>query len=467
MIPLRLDEVAAATGGRLEAPSADAAATRVSAVTTDSRAVPDGSLFVALRAERDGHRFVPDAVEAGAVAVLVERPGTTAGDVPAVVVADTWQALADLAGAVRGRVAPTTVAITGSVGKTTTKDLTSTALASGGHRVVAARGSFNNELGVPLTCLAVEEDTEMLVLEIGSRGVGHIRSLMPLARPDVAVVTAVSAAHLETFGDVDTVARAKSELVEALDPAGSAVLNAADPRVASMRDVAPGRVVTFSDDATVAADVAATDVTLDRRARPEFVVHSPWGRAAVRLGLAGRHHVGNALAALAAAGLLGVGLEEAAGSLATATVSRWRSEVVEADGVVVLNDAYNANPSSTRAALDAVGAMDARRRWAVLGHMAELGASSAADHEAVGAYAAGAGLDGLVVVGDRAEDIATGAARAGMDPDRLWRVADAGAALDVLAGRVGDGDAVLVKASRVGGLEEVADGLLNRTGNGS
>jgi UDP-N-acetylmuramoyl-tripeptide--D-alanyl-D-alanine ligase len=348
VIRLTLAEVADATGGRV---IGDPTHT-VDAIATDTRAMPDGDpLFVALRGEEvDGHRFLADALDRGAAA-LVERAD---GDPPSglVVVDDTWQAVRDLAVAVRARVAPRAVAITGSVGKTTVKDLTAAAARSR-YRVASARGSFNNELGVPLTLLGLREDDEVLVAEIGARHVGDIADLAPLVAPEVAIVTAVAGVHLEIFGSIDAIERAKRELVEALGPGGVAVLNAADPRVAAMASHAPS-VLTVG---APGADLTAEDVRLDASAHPTFTARTPWGDTEVRVGVAGRHQVGNALLALAAAGHLGVDVAAAASAIGGATVSPWRGEVVRRGGLTVCNDAYNANPTSVVAALETLVAL--------------------------------------------------------------------------------------------------------------
>jgi UDP-N-acetylmuramoyl-tripeptide--D-alanyl-D-alanine ligase len=455
MIGLTAEEVAAATQGRLVGDGA----VRIEAVSTDTRQLAAGALFVALRGESaDGHDHLADALRRGAGALLVEREVPDAA-VPVIVVADTWAALADLGVAVRRRVAPRAVAITGSLGKTTTKDLIAAAVGAG-RRVVAARGSFNNELGVPLTMLALEEDTEVLVTEIGARHVGDIAALAPLVAPEVAVVTAVAPVHLEVFGTVEAVARGKGELVEALGPDGVAVLNLEDERVAAMAEKAP-RVLGYAIDAD--AEVRATDVVLDESARASFTAVTPWGRARVRLPLAGRHHVGNALAALAVAGHLGVELADAAAALEQAAVSPWRGEVVDADGVRVLNDAYNANPTATIAALETLTAIQrSGRSWAVLGTMAEIGEETDAEHRRVGERCAALGVERLVAVGEHARAYAAGASAGGLDGEAVVEVADADAALEHLLGHLEPGDAVLVKASRVAGLERVAAGLVER-----
>ncbi|MFA9428940.1 UDP-N-acetylmuramoyl-tripeptide--D-alanyl-D-alanine ligase [Egicoccus sp. AB-alg2] len=457
---MTLEEVARAVGGQLTGDGTR----QVSAVGTDSRQLSPGALFVALPGEQaDGHDHAAGALAQGAGALLVSRPLEL--DVPQIRVADTWQALRALAGEVRRRVDPVTVAVTGSVGKTTVKDFTAAALGSQ-RRTVAAQGSFNNELGVPLTLLGLAEDTQALVTEIGARHVGDIAELAPLAAPDVSIVTAVAGVHLEIFGTIEQIAIAKRELVEALGDDGTAVLNVADPRVAAMAPHAPAVIGVALDDPS--ADVHAVDVVLDRHARPSATAVTPWGRTQITLPIAGRHHIGNALLALAVAGHLGVDLDAAAAALAAAPVSRWRGEVVDAGGVVVVNDAYNANPTSVAAALDTLVAVERTgRTHAVLGVMAEIGDDHHAEHVVVGRRCAELGLDDLVVVGEDAAGIAEGAREAGLPLDRIHEVADADAALKHLLDAADDGDVVLVKASRVGGLERVADGLVaHRTSTG-
>lgn len=456
MIDLRLSEIAAVVGGRTIGDAQQV----VSDVTTDSRAIDEGgrsSLFVALRGEHaDGHAFVGDAIDRGAVALLVERDPDEPS-LPSVIVDDTWQALRSLAAHVRSRVGPTTVAITGSVGKTTVKDLTAAAVGAG-RRTHAARGSYNNELGVPLTLLGIRDDTEVLVTEIGARHLGDIADLAPTVAPDLSVVTAVAPVHLEVFGTIEDIARAKGELVEALGPGGVAILNVADPRVAAMAEHAPSTLGVAAD--LPAADLHARDVTLDRRARARATAVTPWGEVTLRLPVAGRHHVTNALFALAVAGHLGVDLTAAAEALAEASVSPWRGEVLDLAGVCVVNDAYNANPMAMRAALDTLVAVEGSgRRWAVLGVMAEIGATAADEHRAVGMTAAQLGVDRLVVVGTDAAAIADGARQAGMTEDVVEVVEDATAASALLRAELTEGDVVLVKASRVAGLERVAADL--------
>lgn len=453
MIELTLHEVAHAVQGTVS----QASSTQVDRVATDSRDLPEGRvLFVALAGEHaDGHDFAEAAVEAGAVAVVASRDVDVA--VPVIEVADTWQALQDLAAAVRAEVDPWSVAITGSVGKTTVKDLTSAAV-SQGRRTHASVGSFNNELGVPLTMLGLTNDTEVLVAEVGARHVGDIAKLAPLLAPDIAVVTSVAGVHLEIFGTIDDVAAGKRELVESLSPSGLAVLNTADPRVAAMGSVAPAVLTVSVDDPS--ADLSARDIRLDHLARPTATVSTPWGEVEVTVPVSGRHQMTNALLALAVAGQLGVDLAAAARGIEGARVSSWRGEVTVVDQVTILNDAYNANPTSVEAALQTLVALASDgRRFAVLGVMAEIGATAHAEHERIGQRCVELGIDHLTVVGDDAAGIAQGASATSDDRIEVRQVPDAAAAATLLANQLRPGDAVLIKGSRVAGLEKVAAGL--------
>ncbi|HWH31288.1 MAG TPA: UDP-N-acetylmuramoyl-tripeptide--D-alanyl-D-alanine ligase [Egibacteraceae bacterium] len=452
MIPLTLEQLAEVVGGRLQ-DGADAARV-VGDVVIDSRRATAGALFVALPGEHaDGHDYVADAVARGAAGYLADERRAPLPEPGAVLVDDPGDALLGLGAWVRDQVDPRVVAVTGSNGKTTTKDLIAAAVGAG-LRTVANEGSYNNELGVPLTCCKLDEDSQVLVTEIGARGIGHIASLTPLVRPDVAVVTTVAGAHLELFKDLDTVARAKGELVESLGPDGVAVLNADDARVAAMRDRAMGRVVTYGVSAD--ADWRAGDLRADELARFSFTARG----VRVRCPLPGEHNVGNALAALAVADVLGVAPETAAAGIGAARVSRWRMEVRRTpSGAVILNDAYNANPASMEAALKTLASMRvAGRRWAVLGRMAELGDGEREAHDRIGRLCIRLGVDGLVVVGAQARAIRDAADLEGFYGQGDLFLVDAPAeAAELLRDRLAEGDAVLVKASRSAGLERVAD----------
>jgi UDP-N-acetylmuramoyl-tripeptide--D-alanyl-D-alanine ligase len=461
MIALTLADVAALAGGVLGSRGDPTTVVR-GPVVADSRRVVDGALFVAVAGEHvDGHDFAVKAVADGAVAVLAARPI----DAPAVVVDDTVLALGRLARGYLGRLDPTVVGITGSSGKTSTKDLLAQVLGRFAP-TVAPEGSFNTEVGVPLTVLRADADTRFLVLEMSARGVGHIAYLCGIAPPRIGVVLNVGVAHLGEFGSRETIARAKGELVEALPADGGvAVLNADDPLVSAMRSRTKARVVTFGLGPD--ADVRAGDVRLDELARPRFRLSTPHGELDVRLALHGAHQVANAAAVAAVALELGMPPDRLAAALRDARpVSKWRMEVrSRPDGATVVNDAYNANPDSMRAALAALVAMagqaGARRRaFAVLGVMAELGPHSEAAHVEVGRAAAASGLDRLVVVGEAAAGIAQGAVAGGLPAAAVTVVADAEQAVALLRGQVQGDDVVLVKASRSADLQRVAQALL-------
>lgn len=460
MIELSLGEVATLLDARLVAVLVPGAADRrIDAVSTDTRVMSSGAgLFVALdTASADGHDHVASAERAGCIAVLVARelPGI---DLPQLVVADTWRALERLARAVVDRVGCRVIAITGSYGKTTTKDFAAAALASG-MSVEASRASFNNELGVPLTMLSVTVLTQVLVAEAGARNPGDIGHMAALLRPDVSVVTAVGPVHLETFGDLDGVAAEKGRLVAGLSAQGTAVLNADDPRVLAMPTTA-GRILTVSASGSAAADLRARDVALDAVGRARAMVDTPWGVVDLRVPLPGRHHLVNAMLALAVAGASGMDVGAAALGIAGAVTSPSRAVLHEVGGVVVLDDAYNASPPTVVGALATLASLPCTgRRWAVLGTMAELGVTSREQHLEVGRVCA-QHVDELVVVGESAVEFATGATLAGLDPANVHACADHLEAIELLCASVRPGDAVLLKASRVVGLDRTAAALL-------
>ncbi|WP_251150742.1 UDP-N-acetylmuramoyl-tripeptide--D-alanyl-D-alanine ligase [Cellulosimicrobium sp. Marseille-Q4280] len=475
MIELTAAEVAAATGGRL---SADPDVRVGGPVVVDSRKVVPGALFVALPGEHvDGHDFAPRAVADGATLVLAAREL----DEPCVVVDDVQTALGELArhvlATLRERGDLRVVAVTGSVGKTTTKDLLGQLLRAEGPTVVP-QGSFNNEIGLPLTVLEADGSTRFLVLEMGASGVGHLTYLTRIAPPDVSVVLTVGSAHLGEFGGIEAVARAKAEIVAGLAPGGTAVLNADDLRVAAMADVAPGEVVTFGT--IPSADVRAEDLRIDRTGRVAFTLRTratadgtsadgtttaggTTAEAAVTLGLVGEHHVTNALAAATAALRLGVALPDVAARLSDArALSPHRMQVTErADGVTVIDDSYNANPDSMRAALKALAVVAGRdrRSVAVLGEMLELGDDSRVAHDDIGRLVVRLNIKLLVVVGEGAGGIHDGATQEGSWGDETRFVPDVAVAAALLREELREGDVVLVKASNGSGLWRLGDEL--------
>ena len=488
MIDLSVARIAEIVGGSLADISlADAQATHVTGtVEFDSRAITPGGLFLALPGERsDGHDFARAAVEAGAAAVLAARPV----GVPAIVAppaaemdaeagvlshdadgsgAAVLGALARLAGAVAAELVVgglRIVGITGSSGKTSTKDLIAAVLRPLGE-VIAPPGSFNNELGHPWTVLRATEQTDFLVLEMSARHAGNIAALARIAPPAIAVVLNVGTAHLGEFGSREMIAKTKAELVQAIPSSGVVILNVDDPVVAAMAAQTSARVVTVGRSET--AQVRAEDITLDELARPRFTLCAESGEIEIQLAVHGEHQVGNALCAAAVALECGATLEQVASALAGAAgSSRRRMEVrTRADGVTVINDAYNANPDSMRAGLQALAVMagsGARRSWAVLGEMGELGEDSITEHDRIGRLAVRLDISRLVVVGTGRPMSAMhhGAVMEGSWGSESIIVADADAALALLRSELAPGDVVLVKASNSVGLGALAESLVS------
>jgi UDP-N-acetylmuramoyl-tripeptide--D-alanyl-D-alanine ligase len=453
VIPLSVGQLTALLGARPDR-AGDPAALVTGPVVIDSRQAEPGSLFAALPGERaDGHDFAAAAAAAGATVVLAQRPV----GVPALIVPDVTAALGQLARAVLDRIGdPVVVGITGSAGKTTTKDLAAQLIEPLGP-TVSPRNSFNNDIGLPLTVLRADEQTRYLIAEMSARGTGHIARLCAIAPPSIGAVLCVGHAHAGDFGGIDAVARAKSELPAALPPDGWALLNADDPRVRAMAAVTQAEVMLFGR--SQKADVRATGVTVDETGRPAFTLVTPSGSAPVRLRLRGEHNVSNALAAAAIADRLGRAAADIAAGLSAAEArSRWRMEVTERpDGVTVINDAYNANPEAMRAALSTLQIIArGRRAFAVLGYMTDLGPEEVPAHEQLGRDAASAGLAALIVVGDAAAPILAGAKTHPTWRGELLGVSDTSAAIQAMRDRLRPGDAVLVKASRVAAIEGIA-----------
>jgi UDP-N-acetylmuramoyl-tripeptide--D-alanyl-D-alanine ligase len=456
VIAMTLAEIAAAVDGRARGDGSR----RVERVVVDSRDVRPGDLFVALPGEHaDGSRFVSEALRDGASGAMV-RTGSGPDDTGAVIeVADPGRALMALAGHHRAALTARVAGITGSTGKTCTKDFAAAVLRQR-FDVVASPASFNNEIGLPLTLLAATAATGVVVCEMGSRGPGHIRLLCDIARPEIGVVTNVGVAHMGLFGTPQALRDAKAELPEALPAGGTAVLNGDDPVVRSYAQHTPAAVVMFGQSSD--AQVRAEGVELDPASgRARFELWTPDGSARVVLSVAGAHMVSNALAAAATGWALGLTAPECAEGLRTAEVAGGRMEVVDTPaGIRVIDDAYNANPASMAAALRAARSMAGQGRTiAVLGHMAELGSISPGEHERIGELLARLGIDELVVVGDEARMIAVGAEREGVEPHHIHRVAGAEEAAEVVRMIAAPGDLVLVKASRVERLERVVNAL--------
>ena len=480
MIPVTLAQVVAdcnaTTAG--ETPP-DVAREQISSLTADTRTVSGGA-GLATGARVDGAELAGAALSAGARAVVTSDPSTAvaSGADPArvIVVDDVEKAIGALARAnlrrarAEGNPDLKVVAVTGSVGKTTVKDLLASLVESRGP-VIAPPGSFNNELGLPITVLRTDAGTATLVLEMGADRIGNIDYLTSIAPPDASAVLIVARAHLGEFGGIDNVGRAKSELVTGTREGGAVVLNADDPRVAAMAGLAHGPVLTFS--ARGEGDVAARNIDVGADGRASFTLVTPEGEADVKLRLVGEHHVANALAAAALAHSLGIATAQIASTLsAVGAASPHRMDVFEAGAATVIDDSYNANPDSMRAGLAALERLGrgrrkvavlgemlelrGRRKVAVLGEMLELGEASAPEHEAIGKAAAQAGVASLVAVGEEARPLASAAEAEGVDA--TW-VAGPEGALRELDAALAAGDVVLVKGSNGSGVWKVADSL--------
>ncbi|MDQ2791839.1 MAG: UDP-N-acetylmuramoyl-tripeptide--D-alanyl-D-alanine ligase [Actinomycetota bacterium] len=486
MIEMTLAEVSSAVGGVLHGATGTEKVT--GGVEFDSRLVGPGGLFVAVPGERvDGHAFAAAAMHAGAVGVLAGRPVGVASVIAPQLAAGSRSACYALAGDTDGAGAAVlaalsalartvvctlskgglqVIALTGSSGKTSTKDMVAALLAPLGP-TVAPPGSFNNEIGHPWTALRADETTRHLVLELSARGRGQIAALCQVAPPSIGVVLNVGSAHLGEFGSRDAVAGAKGELVEALPAAGIAVLNADDPMVTAMDRRTAARVVRFGQ--SPSAHVRATELAHDGCGCFSFRLVTPVGEARVQLTVPGEHQVSNGLAAAAVAVELGATPAGIAAVLESyRPASRWRMEVTDRpDGVTVVNDAYNANPESVAAALRALAAMagTGRRSWAVLGPLAELGGATAQAYRTIGALAVSLGVNRLVVVGEQARSLYSSASASPTGRSAPVLVPDAPAALELLQGELAPGDVVLIKASRTVGLERIAEGLLGAEGS--
>jgi UDP-N-acetylmuramoyl-tripeptide--D-alanyl-D-alanine ligase len=455
---MTLAAAAAATGGRLEGAATPG---RFSGVSIDSRTAAAGELFFAIAGPRfDGHDFLAEAARRGVAAAVVHRAAVAPPGLPLLWVADTTRALTDLARQVRAETSAAVVAITGSVGKTTTKDMTAALLARRGP-VLKTEGNLNNQYGLPLTLMRLRPDHRFAVLELGMSAAGELRALSAVARPAVAVITLVAPVHLEFFASVEEIAAAKAEILEGLIPGGVAVLNADDPHQRRIGQAHPGRVVWFGRDR--ACDVSAENwrgtvhgMRFDLRLGGES--------REVALPLPGPHFLTNFLAAAAVAHHLGLTADEIAEGALDLRAARHRGEVVRLrQGMTLLDDCYNSNPVAVEAAVAALGMAARGRRVAVLGDMRELGPSGPELHRRTG-QAVGAKLGLLVAVGELAPHFLEGARQAGLAPSALHAFPDAAAAAAAVPGLLQPGDAVLVKGSRGVKLESVVDAVIDRFG---
>jgi UDP-N-acetylmuramoyl-tripeptide--D-alanyl-D-alanine ligase len=448
MIELKASEIATIVDGKLKG-----ADVKVSAapVFNSSLATP-GCIFLALKGENaDGHNFISDAFSRGAVLAIVASECAET----CIVVEDVIAALNKLAAHVRGLLRDLKViALTGSQGKTTTKDLLLHILETVGE-TVAPVGNFNNELGTPITLLQCDNRTKFCILEMGARHLGDIALLCEMAKPDIGMVLRVGSAHIGEFGSADAVAKAKSEMISALAPGAIAILGQYDAYTPKMNALHQGRVIFFGE--TSDADIRATDIEI-REGRPHFDLVTPAGRAAVGLRIVGSHQVSNALAAAAAATAVGASLDQIAGALSTAEVqSKWRMEIQEVKGIVLINDSYNSSPESAAAALRTLVLFAQERggqSWAFLGKMHELGASSQASHADIGTLASELGIDHLVCIAS--PEYASRLSATSATTVHIYETKEAAMQLTV---EMSAGDVVLVKASRAEKFEDLADGI--------
>lgn len=466
MLTLSIETMLSVTGGRL---LAGPESTMVNGLTIDSRTVEPGSVFVAFVGENaDGHGHITSALQSGARSVIVTREDeevrsafTAAARTEAalVLVDDAQAAVEALASWHRERLQCPVIGVTGSTGKTTTKDFLRSVLTTQ-LRVVATAENRNNELGVPLTLFEAGVETEALIVEMAMRGAGQIAHLCEIARPTAGLVTNVGVSHVELLGSEAAIASAKGELVRAIPASGRVFLNGDDGWTDVLAASAEAAVIRYGLGAT--ADVRGTDVRIAEDGTPTFTLSVDDERADVRLPVHGRHNVYNALAAAAVGAYMQLGIEDIVRGLESATFSKWRMEsFVSASGLTVINDAYNANPTSMRAAVSALADVPTRgKRIAVLGDMAELGSLAELAHFQLGSEIAETGIDVLITVGERGRRIAEGARAAGMADDAVRPCASAAEASGVLDDVAESGDTVLVKASRVMGLETVVEGLI-------
>lgn len=428
-------DVARAVSGELVGSNA-----HLSGVSFDSRTIVPGQLFVPIVDQRDGHEFIADALNRGAGAYLTAREpqGRTVikvGEtISALQLLGTW-ARERLDEQLQGRV----IAITGSVGKTSTKDLVACALATS-LRTHSNEKSFNNDFGLPTTILNAPDDTQALILEMGMRGFGEIARLCRVANPVIGIVTAVASAHTQRVGSVDGVQKAKQELIEALPNSGTAILNADDSRVLAMRDATGAKILTYGE--SVKADVHLLSCKINDLGCAEAEVATPWGNVQLSMQVAGRHMAQNALAAICVAGALGLEMQTVANAISTAKISDSRMQMRKLKtGTLVIDDSYNANPASMRAALETLATLPAKRKFAFCGLMAEL-AESESEHDAIRKFAENLGIEMIAVNTDQygIEVLTFDAAKAQL-------------------AKLGTGDVALVKGSKVTGLVRLCDGL--------
>ncbi len=452
-----MTDIARIVGGRPRGRITD---TALDAVSIDSRHIPEGALFFAIAGERtDGHLYLEEAFQKGAAAAVVQTGSSHLDRLPDgsswIEVEDTLEALQVLAAHVRTLYPIPVIGVTGSSGKTTTKDLIRGVLSTR-RNVLASEGSFNNEIGLPLTIFALDTAVDVLVVEMGMRGLGQIDALCRIARPDIGVITNVGVTHMELLGSAENIFLAKGELVDFIGSQGHCVLNAQDRWTPRMKSRCRGQIHLYGFSAE--AVLRAEDIRYNGKQSLFTMVHGP-DRVTVTLPYPGEHHVLDALAAAACGRILGISLEDCARGLQQARLSGNRMHFLPGlSGATVINDCYNANPDSTRASLEVLASQQGRPS-AVLGDMRELGALQVDEHRKIGRLAAQLGLTFLATVGPMARDIRTGALEAGMAKEHTASFDSNEAAARWMAERTGSGDVILIKGSRAVGMEQIVEML--------
>ncbi len=455
MIQLTIAEILEATAGVLLSGSSD---TAISGVSTDSRKAGPGYIFIPLKGERyDGHDFIDGAFESGAAAALTER-GTPAGDKILIKVGDTLKALQDIAAYYRSKFSIPFVGITGSVGKTSTKDMVACALGAG-YNVLKNEGNLNNEIGVPLTIFRLEDCHEAAVVEMGMSGFGEISTLTGIVRPKVGIITNIGISHIEKLGSRQNILKAKLEILEGLQPDGLLILNGDDVMLSGVKDLLDVRTVSYGLEEGV--DYQAYNVRSRGENGIDFGITIGGREYNVFLPTPGVHNVYNALAALAAGHELGIDIQELIGGIASYSPGSMRLNIIKANGITIINDVYNASPQSVKAAIDVLDELEAGRRIAVLGDMLELGEWSVDAHLDTGHNVAVSRADIVITVGSAAADIARGAVEAGFSPENAVMTESNKEAMDYLGRIVNKGDAILVKGSRGMKMEEIVNGLIS------
>lgn len=454
MKPISIKDIIIATGGTLLSGDENQS---ITSVCTDTRKIASGSLFVPLAGENfDAHKFIPDALSGGCVASLTAKKDIQAGK-PLIYVPDTRRALADLAAFYRKQFCIPVIAITGSVGKTTAKELTAAVLSTK-LNVLKTAGNFNNEIGLPLTLFRLEEDHEAAITEMGMSGFGEIDLLASIAKPDIGLVTNIGMSHIEMLGSQENIYKAKSELFRHIHTDGTVIINGDDPILVAHKNDITQKTITVGLSAD--CDLTATDI-VPKSDSLSFTIVYKEEKVPVTLAFPGEHNITNALLACAAGLCLDISLSDAAKGLEAYIPSDRRMQLIDSDGITIINDCYNAAPASMEAGIKVLCSYSGRK-IAVLGDIKELGSFSESAHKGVGVFCGNAGIDALFTLGDSAKWIAEGAKNAGMASDSVFSFDNIDALNQSLGSFVQKGDTVLVKASRAMALERVTDFLTNR-----